>query len=294
MKKKILINILLCLSLNSFSQKGNNKLFTKYEDSLKIMAHKIMNGKTEEERKLSNKNFIKTLNRVLQYKKSFEFPFDSLVTIARVKSPDNTFRIFNWILRKKNNTYEYYGIVHYFNKKQKKYELIPLIDNSANIRNPEHADLDAKNWYGSLIYDIIYVKNSGRKFYTLLSYDLNNQYSRKKIIDVLYFSGKNKIKFGLPIFKKSKNESQKRVILQYDARTLISVKFHKKDKKIVFDHLVPRSKDLKGMYEYYIPDGTFDAFYYKNRKWWLEKEIDIRNSQKTPKIKKPKKGLIPR
>ena len=65
------------------------------------MAHKIMNGKTEEERKLSNKNFIKTLNRVLQYKKSFEFPFDSLVTIARVKSPDNTFRIFNWILRKK-------------------------------------------------------------------------------------------------------------------------------------------------------------------------------------------------
>ena len=110
----------------------------------------------------------------------------------------------------------------------------------------------------------------------------------------MYFSGKNKIKFGLPIFKKSKNESQKRVILQYDARTLISVKFHKKDKKIVFDHLVPRSKDLKGMYEYYIPDGTFDAFYYKNRKWWLEKEIDIRNSQKTPKIKKPKKGLIPR
>ena len=294
MKKKILINILLCLSLNSFSQKGNNKLFTKYEDSLKIMAHTIMNGKTEEERKLSNKNFIKTLNKVLRYKKSFEFPFDSLVTIGRVNSPDKSFRIFNWILRKENNTYEYYGIVHYFNKKQKEYELIPLIDNSANIRNPEYADLDAKNWYGGLIYDIIYVKNSGRKFYTILSYDLNDQYSRKKIIDVLYFSGKNKIKFGLPIFKKSKNESQKRVILEYDARTLISVKFHKKDKKIVFDHLVPRSKDLKGMYEYYIPDGTFDAFYYKNRKWWLEKEIDIRNSQRTPKIKKPKKGLIPR
>ena len=100
MKKKILINILLCLSLNSFSQKGNNKLFTKYEDSLKIMAHKIMNGKTEEERKLSNKNFIKTLNRVLQYKKSFGF---LLILLLQLQSQIayNTFRIFNWILRKK-------------------------------------------------------------------------------------------------------------------------------------------------------------------------------------------------
>ena len=37
--------------------------------------------------------------------------------------------------------------------------------------------------------------------------------TKKKIIDVMYFSGKNKIKFGLPIFKKSKDQSQKRVIL---------------------------------------------------------------------------------
>jgi hypothetical protein len=179
-------------------------------------------------------------------------------------------------------------------KKQKKYELISLTDNSTNIRNPEHADLDAKNWYGALIYDIIYIKKTGRRYYTILSYDLNNKYSRKKIIDVMYFSGNNKIKFGLPIFKKSKNESQKRVVLQYNSRTLISVKYHKKEKQIVFDHLVPSSTDLKGLYQYYIPEGTFNAYTYKNGKWWLEEDIDIRNRQRAPRIKNPAKGLIPK
>ena len=90
-------------------------------------------------------------------------------------------------------------------------------------------------------------KKAGKKYYTLLSWDLNDKYSRKKIIDVMYFSGKNKIKFGLPIFKKNKKESQKRVILEYDSKTSVSVKYHEKDQRIVFNHLIPSRKDLVGL-----------------------------------------------
>ena len=294
MKKLILINILFTISLSVFAQKGNNSLFAEYEDTLKVIAHQIMNAETEAEKRLSNQAFITNLTEVLQYEKSFKFPFDSLITIARVKSPDNSFRIFNWLLKKDNGTYEYFGIVHYHNKKRKRYELITLTDNSANIRNPEHAELDATNWYGGLIYDIAYIKKSGRKFYTILSWDGNDGFSTKKIIDVMYFSGKNKIKFGLPIFKKSKKESQKRVILQYDAKTVISVKYHKEKERIIFDHLVPSRKDLTGLYEYYIPEGTFNCYQYKKGKWWLEEDVDIRNQQKVKKYKKPKRGLVPR
>jgi hypothetical protein len=294
MKKQFLISICILLGFSALSQKGNKTLISEYEDTLKVMAHEIMNAPSEEERRIANTAFITNLIEVLQYEKSFSFPFDSLITIARIKAPDNTFRIFNWLLRKDNDTYEYYAIVHYHNKARKRYDLITLTDNSANIRNPEQADLDATNWYGGLIYDIAYIKKPGIKHYTLLSYDLNDNYSRKKIIDVMYFSGKNKIKFGLPIFKKSKNESQKRVILQYDAKTSISVKYHEEKNQIIFDHLVPSRKDLEGLYEYYIPEGTFNAYNYKNGKWWLEQDIDIRNSQKAPKIKTPERGLIPR
>ena len=100
------------------------------------------------------------------------------------------------------------------------------------------------------------------------------------------FSGKNKIKFGLPIFKQNKKESQKRVILEYDSKTSISVKYHSKEGKIVFNHLVPPNKDLEGLEEYYIPEGTFNAYQYKRGKWWLQQDIDIRNQQKIKRIKK--------
>ena len=294
MKKTILINILAFLCISAFAQKGNNSLFAEYEDTLKIMAHQIMNAETEAEKRIANTEFITNLTEVLQYEKSFKFPFDSLPTIARISSPDNTFRIFNWLLKKDNGNYEYFGIVHYHNKKRKRYEVIPLVDNSANIRNAEQEDLDAENWYGGLCYQIAYIKKAGRKYYTLLSWDGNDGYSTKKIIDVMYFSGKNKIKFGLPIFKQNKKESQKRVILEYDSKTSISVKYHSKEEKIVFNHLVPPNKDLEGLEEYYIPEGTFNAYQYKRGKWWLQQDVDIRNQQKIKRIKKLKRGLVPR
>jgi len=294
MKKTILINILAFFCISCSAQKGNNSLFSEYEDTLKVMAHRIMNAETEAEKRIANTEFITNLTEVLQYEKSFKFPFDSLPTIARISSPDNTFRIFNWLLKKDNGNYEYFGIVHYHNKKRKRYEVIPLVDNSANIRNAEQEDLDAENWYGGLCYQIAYIKKAGRKYYTLLSWDGNDGYSTKKIIDVMYFSGKNKIKFGLPIFKQNKKESQKRVILEYDSKTSISVKYHSKEEKIVFNHLVPPNKDLEGLEEYYIPEGTFNAYQYKRGKWWLQQDVDIRNQQKIKRIKKLKRGLVPR
>ena len=292
--QKIYLILFSLISLNIFGQKGNNKLIAEYEDTLKVMTHTIMNAETEAERRISNTAFISNLTEVLKYEKSFNYPFDSLPTIAVILSPDNTFRIFNWILKKDNGTYEYYAIVHYHNKKRKRYEIIPLVDNSANIRNADQEDLDAKNWYGCLYYQIIYIKKAGRKYYTLLAWDGNDGYSTKKIIDIMYFSGKNKIKFGLPIFKKNKKESQKRVVIEYDAKTSVSVKYQKKEQKIIFNHLVPPKKDLEGLEEYYIPEGTFNAYQYKKGKWWLEQDIDIRNQQKVKRIKKPKKGLVPR
>jgi len=292
--QKICSILFILLSLNSFAQKGNNRLIAEYEDTIKIMAHTIMNAETEDERQSANTALINNLTEVLRYEKSFKFPFDSLPTIARIFSPDNSFRIFNWLLKKDNGTYEYYAIVHYHNKKKKRYEIIPLIDNSFNLRNAEHEDLDAKNWYGALYYQIAYIKKAGRKYYTLLGWDGNDGYSTRKIIDVMYFSGENKIKFGLPIFKVNKKESQKRVIVEYDSKTSVSVKYQQKEKRIVFNHLVPPRKDLEGLKEYYIPEGTFNSYQYKNGKWWLKQDVDIRNTKKQPKIKKAKSGLTPR
>lgn len=292
--QKISLILFILINLNSFAQKGNNKLIAQYENTLKVMAHTIMNATTETKKRSANTKFITKLTEVLQYEKSFRFPFDSLVTIARIRPKDGSFRIFNWLLKKDNGSYEYYALIHYYNKRKKHYEIIPLVDNSNNIRNIEQAQLDAKNWFGCLYYDIVDIKRNGRKYYTLLAWDGNDGFSTKKIIDIMYFSGKNKIKFGLPIFKKNKKESQKRVIIQYDANTSVSVRYHDKEQKIIFSHLVPRSKGLEGLFEYYIAEGTFNSYNYKKGKWWLEQDVDIRNQQKVKKMKNPKRGLIPK
>ena len=57
---------------------------------------------------------------------------------------------------------------------------------------------------------------------------------------------------------------------------------------------MPSRKDLEGLFEYYIPEGTFDALNYRKGKWWHEQDVDIRNSQKLPKKRSPKKGLLPK
>ena len=275
--KKILF-LLLLSSFNLLAQKGNKNLFAEYEDTLKVMAHRIMNAEREEDRIAANNAFTENLLEVLKYEKSFKFPFDSLVTIARLTAPDNSFRIFNWLLKKDNGSYTYFGYVHYHNKRRNRYDIIPLIDNSSNIRNAIQEDLDAKNWYGALYYKIIYIKKGSRKFYTLLSWDGNDGFSTKKIIDVMYFSGKNRIKFGLPIFKTEKKKSQKRVILEYDSKTAASLRYNYETKSIVFNHLIPPTKDLEGLPEYYIPEGTFNAYEFNKGKWWLKHDIDARNS----------------
>ena len=250
-----------------------------------------MFSKIESERIEANKGFIPILKEVLSYNKSFKYPFDSLPTISILSPKDNSFRIFNWILRKDNGTYDYFCIIH--QKKKRDFEIIELIDKSENIRNPDFEDLDSKNWYGALYYNIIYVKKSGRKFYTLLGWDGNDGRSTKKIIEPMYFSGKNKVKFGLPIFKLKDKSKKRRIILECDSKSSFSLKYSEDDNRVIFDQLVPIKKELEGMHEYYIPEGTYNAFNYLNGKWVLEEDIDARNQQIRSKSNKPPKmGLI--
>ena len=294
MNKLLIIKVIILTCLNTFGQKGNISLIKEYEDTLKIIAHEMMYADIEKDRRIANNGFITNLNEVLQYEKSFKFPFDSLKTISIVESPDKKFRIFTWFLEKDNETYEYYGIVHYYNRIRKKYEIITLTDKSNEIRNPEQADLDAKKWYGGVIYDIIYIKTNGRKYYTLLLWDGNNRYSTKKMIDIMYFSGNNKIKFGLPIFRNIEKNTKKRVIMEYDSKTSFSIKYDEQRKQIIFDNLVASNKELEGLYEYYTPEGTFNGYTYKNGKWLLEEDVDARSNEKLKKHKKSRKGLFPR
>ena len=292
MKRFFLITFCILIFGNGHAQNVSNKLIKEYEDTLKVIAEQIMFAKKESDRVKANDGFIPILKEVLSFEKSFKYPFDSLQTLSILTPEDKSFRIFNWILRKDNGTYNYYCLVHYHNKKKKKYEIIELIDKSESIRNEAFEELDSKKWYGALYYEVIYLKKSGRKYYTLLGWDGNDGRSTKKIIEPMFFSGKNKIKFGLPIFKLKDKSKPKRVILECDSKSSFSLRFDKDNQRLIFDQLVPIRKDLTGMHEYYIPEGTYNSFEYTNGKWVLKEDIDARNKQtKNKSVKPPKMGL---
>ena len=135
--------------------------------------------------------------------------------------------------------------------------------------------LTQKNWYGALYYKIIHDKKIGSNKYTLLGWDGNNNLTNKKVIDVITVDGNGMVKFGAPIFK-MKKRVQRRVIFEYSEEAVMSLKYHPRLSKIVFDHLEPTSSDLKGIYEYYVPIlDEFDGLVLTKGKWVFEENTTI-------------------
>ena len=59
----------------------------------------------------------------------------------------------------------------------------------------------------------------------------------------------------------------KRLVFEYSAKVVMFVRYEKRYKKIVYDHLIPSPKSMVGKYEFYYPDGTYDALEYEGTKW---------------------------
>jgi hypothetical protein len=286
--KNIFITFLLLFCV-AFSKAQSKEVFREAEDSLKVIAPVILRGSDDFVKYHANEQFTSLLEEALLKDKSFNYPFDSLITIARLVSPDNKFRIFNWHLPKKDGTYEYFAFIQAYNNQLKKYDLFKLVDVSDSMQNPEFKSLDYLHWYGAHYYKIIQTKYGGRQYYTLLGWDGNNKESCRKIIEVLSFNSRNKPVFGANFFKLDKNEKKgkRRIIFEYSASSSMSLKYEKqftakgkeKKKVIVFDRLTPQDPQLKGLYQFYVPEtNTFDAFIFQNGKWVFMKDIDARNN----------------
>lgn len=277
--KKIIISALLCfLFYLSFSQESANHEFKKQEDTLAVIQKKLFAAKNNSERFQLNNLFLSSLEKVLQNENSFKYPFDSLKQIARLTSPDKKFKLFNWDVPKDDGTFEYFGFMQIHDSKNNKYILHKLTDKSDEIKNPENYSSDHKKWFGMLYYKIIPKKIKKNTYYVLLGFDGNDKISRKKIIDVLKFNNNNIPQFGDAVFKMEK-KTVKRVIFEYNAEAIMSLKYNDKEDMIVFDHLAPPKEGLKGQHQFYGPDFSYDALKYEKGKWVYVPDIDARNNK---------------
>jgi hypothetical protein len=260
-------------------QLSGNAVEIVNEHYLKMLSDQLFHAKTDEEKKKCNDQLLLAFTDFLNQPNSFEARLDSLKKdMAILVSPDNKFRIINWNLEKADNTFDYYGFIQEkheevtktgFLKKETKKEtmlLYPLIDKSAEIKNPENAVTDNKKWFGMLYYKIILKKTKTKNYYTLLGLDENDKYSTKKIIDVLTFDNNGAPRFGADIFVMDK-KYPKRVIFEYAATCTMSLRYNSQKDSIIFDHLAPTQPQLEGQFQYYCSDMSYDGFGFKRGKW---------------------------
>lgn len=283
MIKWLYIVIFFLISLTATSQKRDIVL-PQYEDSINNCFNKIIAATNDSVKFLYNEYIKHHFRQVLHYKASFQYPFDSLKNMGIITAPDKQFRLYNWNLQLANGEFEYFGFLQVVDKKEKSQQIFSLSDHSDEIKMPEHETTTHENWFGALYYQIILVKERRNNYYTLIGWDGHNDFSNRKIIDVLYFTKSGNPKFGKKIFKMG-DEKKKRIIFEYSYLASMALKYNDKLSMIVYDHLAPSSPKFEGQYQYYGPDFSYDGLYFKNGKWIQERNIDVRNP-KTRNIRK--------
>lgn len=245
------------------------KQLSKKEDSLKLFADKMINAPEASDRFRADSNFIRGLVRGLKIKNSFYYPFDSLRTVSHLYSPDSTFRIFTWQLKKDEYVYLQKGAIQ-MNTPDGELKLFPLFDYSMYTSKPGDSIRTKDNWIGAIYYRLIMKENNGKKYYTLLGFDDFTVSSNKKWMEVLTFNDRQQPVFGGPFisFKEdtTKKPVQSRFNIEYKKEANTLMNYDPDLDMIVFDHLISET-DEPDKKNTYIPDGSYEGFKWKNGQW---------------------------
>lgn len=268
---------MLASTLNVKAQEQPLKLV---EDSLALLTSKIYSDAPTSEREVANEDFIKLIKKSLIRPNAFDYPFDSIKHVGKVKSEDGRLRVFSWNFPYPDGSQKYFGFI-LLKEKKGELGLIELTDNRKAIENPIKDLLKPGNWMGALYYSIIDVKSKGSKYYILLGLDFNNLYSSKKIIEVLTIGKDDGLLFGSDVFNVG-NETLNRVVFEFSSRATMMLRYIPESKTIVFDHLSPSRPDYADNFQFYGPDFSYDGFKFEKGKWVYVRNLDLRNPSREP------------
>lgn len=262
--------------------KTDMPLLHEKEDSLKILANKMINALDGVERQDAAMRFIPHLVEALKVPNSFSYPFDSLKEVSIVYPPDSTFRIFTWAITTNNTNFRFYGALQ-MKTKNGHLKLFPFFDNSEFTVNTDTIT-NNKAWFGALYYKILSNTHKGITYYTLFGWHGYQLRSNEKLLDVLTFKDKKPV-FGAPVFNfpnDSLHEGIKnRFILTYKRDGNAGLNYDPDKNMIVYDHLISLNGHPEEKYTL-VPDGTYDGFVWKNGYWVHVSKIYDAISEKPP------------
>jgi hypothetical protein len=245
------------------------------EDSLQVLAQRILTGRDAAERFRSDSSFTRMLVRALATPHSFHYPFDSLRNISRVYAPDSSFRIFTWQVMRDEQVFRRHGAIQ-MKTPDGRLKLFPLIDRSPMFYLSMDTVASTDWWMGALYYRIIRKEYAGKPYYTLLGYDEHTVRSTRKVAEVLHFDASGRPRFGGPFFRFPAGDTlhaplMSRFWIEYKKDGNGRMQFDEELDLIIFDHLISESDEPDKPHTF-IPDGDYEGFRWENGAWqYIEK-----------------------
>lgn len=273
----ILLSSQISIAQTPISESNLSKLKLA-QDSLAQLSDSVYRIKDDIEKIVSNGIFVKQLVKTLKTPYSFYYNFDSLSNLSIVKPQDNSFRIITWYLPLHDGTYKFYGAIQY-NTKNGTLKLTPLNDSTSAIKN-ENSVTTANNWFGARYYDIIPLNLNHRIIaYILLGWKGNSAKTNKKLIEILSYEKGEEI-FGKLVFDENKKSNTlNRKVFEYSKSNSMTLNYDKNSGMIVFEHLIPYDTKMKGNFEYYVSDSSFDGYIIGNGRLILKENIPLKNGE---------------
>ena len=271
MKRVLIISFLGFFITNLFAQNP----FTGMEQELEKQFNRLRERISSQRKLEINDSIVNSIETYIKSENIFRHSFKTLKYLGQITSPDSLVKIITWnlILDEGTNYYNCY-LVHRDNKSGT-CSVIKLEATHKDTPIRTDTTYSVSDWYGALYYDIRPFQFNGNTRYAVLGIDYGNSLTTRKLIEVISFTSSGSMLFGLPCFKSGSGLSG-RIIFEYAASAVMSLKFES-DQQIVFDHLSPFTPEMKGNYQFYGPDFSFDSYDFEKGYWVLKSDIDIRN-----------------
>ena len=212
-----------------------------------------------------------------KFKKYYDL--NTLDQFSEMLSKDSSLRIRSWYFALDDEHKQYNFQIAYF--KNDTLASFGLISNTLDTKDNASSrgickDQDSSFFReGYFFYDLITTQGKFDTYYTLLGWSKDNLTTQKKIIQSFKLKGKeNCLDFSPAIVESLEGIATNKRVFEYGAQNIMKLKYIPEQNWILMDHLSPPTSQFEGVFEYYGPDLSFDAYVWNNNRWQLKKDVD--------------------
>ncbi len=290
MKNTILFSLCIFFSISSF---GQDKDFLAIQKNW----NKLLRTDSEIEKDHYHKSLMGLLGNYVR--NNGKEDFSQLENFKDLHSPDSNLRIITYFFQKNKDEFVLGGELMAWNPKYDGkskdsekwlafYSSTLIQKNSKITRDTTYSSSD---WPAAWYYKVIQKEDKyGQTYYTLIGWIPKNRISQQKIVDVFYLKN-DKLHFGAPIFERE-GKREYRLLYEYGAQNTMRLSYQEDKDQIIMDHLSPPGAEYHGIYEYYGPDFSYDAFRWEEGRWVYYPDIDIDEGLSKKKSDFDKKDVI--